>query len=88
MDVPDITLHGALVMALDADGRATGASTSGEETVLTPVEPLPFVNLLSTPIIVANAHPGGSAGNGLVVEGFVFQSGNAPLAPPAAARRC
>lgn len=82
VDVPDITLHGALVMALDADGRATGQSTSGEETVLTPVEPLPFVNLLSTPIIVANAHPGGSAGNGLVVEGFVFQSGNAPLAAP------
>ena len=79
VDVPDITLHGALVMAIDEDGRATGESMSGEETVLTPVEPLPFVNLLSTPIIVANAHPGGSAGNGLVVEGFVFQSGNDPL---------
>jgi len=83
VDVPDITLHGALAMALDDKGRATGESTTGEETVLTPVEPLPFVNLLSTPIIVANAHPGGSAGNGLIVEGFVFQSGHEPLAATA-----
>ena len=82
VDVPDITLRGALVMALDEDGRATGESTTGEETVLSPVEPLPFVDLLSTPIIVANAHPGGSAGNGLVVEGFVFQSGHQPLVAP------
>jgi hypothetical protein len=82
VDVPDITLRGALVMALDDAGRATGQSTTGEETVLAPVEPLPFVDLLSTPIIVANAHPGGSAGNGLVVEGFVFQSGNPPLVAP------
>lgn len=82
VDVPDITLHGALVMGLDDARRATGESTTGEESVLTPVEPLPFVNLLSTPIIIANGHPGGSAGNGLVVEGFVFQSGNPPLAAP------
>jgi hypothetical protein len=82
VDVPDVTLRGALVMALDAAGRATGESTTGEETVLAPVEPLPFVDLLSTPIIIANAHPGGSAGNGLVVEGFVFQSGHPPLTAP------
>ena len=79
VDVPDITLHGALVMALDAHGRATGVSATGEESVLTPNVPLPFVNQISTPIIIANGHPGGSAGNGLVVEGFVFQSGNDPL---------
>ena len=82
VDVPDITLRGALLMALDDARRATGESTTGEETVLTPIEPLPFVNSLSTPILVANAHPGGSAGNGLVIEGFVFQSGNPPLAAP------
>ena len=82
VDFPDITLRGALAMSLDENGRATGESTTGEESVLTPVEPLPFVDLLSTPIIIANAHPGGSAGNRLVVEGFVFQSGNAPLAAP------
>ena len=79
VDFPDITLHGALAMTLDAAGRATGQGTGPGETVLTPAEPLPFVDLLSTPIIIANAHPGGSAGNGLVVEGFVFQSGHDPL---------
>lgn len=79
VDIPDITLRGALVMALDGAGRATGQGTGDGETVLAPVAPLPFVNLLSTPIIVANAHPGGSAGNGLVVQGFVFQSGHNPV---------
>jgi len=83
VDVPDITLHGALVMALDAHGRATGVSATGEESVLTPNVPLPFVNQISTPIIIANGHPGGTAGNGLVVEGFVFQSGNLPIVGPA-----
>lgn len=76
VDVPDITLHGALVMALDADGRATGEGTTPSASVLAPDAPLPFINTLSTPIMVATAHPGGSAGNGLVVEGFVFQSGH------------
>lgn len=78
VDVPDITLHGALDMALDANGRATGLGASSDETVLTPVEPLPFDGLVSTPIIIANGHPTGSAGNGLTVQGFVFQSGNDP----------
>jgi len=77
-DVPQITLRGALVMGLDGTGRATGTGTGDEETTLTPVEPLPFVGGLSTPIVVANAHPGGSAGNGLIVTGFVFQSGHNP----------
>ena len=78
VDVPDITLHGALVMMLDHDGRATGTGIGDAETVLTPAEPLPVVNAVSTPIIIANAHPDGSAGNGLTVEGFVFQSGHDP----------
>jgi hypothetical protein len=79
VDVPDITMRGALAMGLDRDGRATGIGTHAGETTLTPVEPLPFVANVSTPIIIANAHPGGSAGNGLRVEGFVFQSGHDPL---------
>ena len=44
VDVPDITLHGALRMALDADGRATGIGAGGVESTLAPVEPLPVVN--------------------------------------------
>jgi len=75
VDVPDITLRGALVMQLDADGRATGAGVSPLATTLSPVEPLAIVDGSSTPLIIANAHPGGSAGNGLNVEGFVLQSG-------------
>ncbi len=78
VDVPDITLRGALEMGLDGAGRATGAGTGEGETTLTPAEPLPVIAGASTPIIVANAHPGGSAGNGLTVEGFVFQSGHDP----------
>ena len=75
VDVPDITLHGVLVMTLDNSGH----SVDGAETVLAPAEPLPIVDGVSTPIIIANAHPGGSAGNGLVVQGFVFQSGHDPV---------
>jgi hypothetical protein len=79
VDVPDITLRGAMTMALDNAGRATGNAIEGIETILTPIEPLPVVATVSTPIIIANGHPDGSAGNGLTVEGFVFQSGHAPL---------
>lgn len=76
VDVPDITLHGAFVMALDNLWRATGNGAGDGATTLSPVEPLPIIAGSSTPIIVVNAHPGGSAGHGLVVEGFVFQSGH------------
>jgi len=78
VDVPDITLRGALNMGLDGAGRATGEATGTGITTLTPVDPLPIVDDASTPIIIANAHPTGSAGNGLTVEGFVFQSGHDP----------
>ena len=79
VDVPDITLQGAFVMGLDGAGRATGDATGGSETTLTPVDPLPVIDGSSTPLIVANAHPGGSAGNGLTIAGFVFQSGHDPV---------
>src|SRR4030095_6642434 len=58
VDVPDITLQGAFVMGLDGAGRATGDAIGGSETTLTPVDPLPVIDGSSTPIIVANAHPG------------------------------
>lgn len=53
-------------------------SIDGVETILAPPpgDPLPVLNAVSIPIIVANGHPGGSAGNGLDIEGFVFQSGH------------
>jgi hypothetical protein len=80
VDVPDITLRGALVMGLDEAGRATGDATEGSRTTLRPVETASHIAGSQTPIIIANAHPGGSAGNGLSVEGFVFESGHAPPA--------
>ena len=78
VDVPDITLRGAMVMGSDETGKATGEASNGQETTLLPVEPLPVVAGASTPIIVADAHPGGSAGNGFTAEGFVFESGHDP----------
>lgn len=78
VDVPDITLRGALVMEIDGSGRATGLGAGDAETTLTPIEPLPVLGGSSTPLIVVNAHPGGAAGNGCTVEGFVFQSGHDP----------
>ena len=83
VDVPDITLRGAFSMALDAGGRAAGHGADALASTFAPVDPLPIVAVAcagglcsaSTPIIIANGHPGGSAGNGLEVEGFVFRSG-------------
>jgi len=83
VDVPAITLRGALVMGVDAAGRATGVGTTDDETTLRSIEPLPTINGAPTPIVVANSHPGGSAGSGLTVEGFVFQSGAQPALAPA-----
>ena len=78
VDVPDISLRGALRMSVDRHGRALGTGRGDGETTLLPVEPLPVVAGASTPIIAVNAHPDGSAGNGFSVEGFVFQSGHDP----------
>lgn len=78
VDVPDITLRGATVMAIDGWHRPTGAAVDSIETVLAPLAPLPPSGGASTPIVLANGHPDGSAGNGLIVEGFVFQSGPNP----------
>jgi len=75
VDVPAITLRGALVMELDAAGRATGHGVGGIETTLVPVRPMPILDV-SIPVIVANGHPSGPAAHGLAIEGFVFQSGH------------
>ncbi len=78
VDVPDITLRGALAMEIDPTGRATGASSTGHETVLASTTRLPVIASVQTPLIVANAHPDGSAAHGLIIEGFVFVSGPRP----------
>ncbi len=78
VDVPQISLRGAMNMGLDESGRATGLAMDGIETVLAPVAQLPIVATVSTPIVIANGHPNGSAGHGLTIEGFVFTSGPTP----------
>ena len=75
VDVPGITLRGALVMGLDAYGRATGVSVTQRATTLA-LETQPDVDDVGVPIILANGHPGGSAGHGLTIEGFALHSGN------------
>lgn len=80
IDVPDITVKGALRMQLDADGRATGIGDGGETTTFAPspalvVGPGGAQVSSSEPIFIVNAHPNGSKGDGAVIEGFVFRSG-------------
>ena len=79
VDVPDLTFHGAFVMALDGNGRATGSGIGSQATTLASIGPLGFddATFASRPVFIANGHPHGSAGNGLTVEGFIFQAGNA-----------
>lgn len=73
VDVPDLTLHGAMVMRLDAKGRATGGAVDRVITSLTPIEPLGSLD--AVPLIFVSGDPDGSAGHGLTVEGFVMRSG-------------
>jgi hypothetical protein len=72
VDVPDITLRGALVMEVNG-GRATGKNLA---PIATTLALQPEADGFAGPLIVANAHPSGSAGHGLTVEGFAFESGN------------
>lgn len=77
IDVPDVTLKGALRMGIDAGGRATGVGQSEDVTTVGPISPLISQAQFSAPIIVVNGHPAGFQGNGAVIEGFAFQSGHA-----------
>ena len=77
IDMPDITLRGALVMALDASGRATGASSTHETTTLAPIRALSDVDGGGGLFFVVG-DPTGSAGNGFTLEGFALRSGRAP----------
>jgi hypothetical protein len=80
VDVPDITLRGALVMGLDASGRATGAGATQVATTLSPIAPLSDQG--GDALFLVLGDPAGSAGNGFTVEGFVLRSGSAPGTDP------
>jgi hypothetical protein len=76
IDVPDVTLQGALAMHLDETGRATGVSENDAASSLAPSPALVSVLNFSEPLVAVNGHPNGSKGNGAIVEGFAFQSGH------------
>jgi hypothetical protein len=75
VDVPGVTLHGALTMAFDAALRATGAVAGSGVSTLTPIAGL-VTDPAPDAIFVINGHPDGSAGNDVTIEGFALQSGH------------
>jgi hypothetical protein len=77
VDVPGITLHGALLMGLDSRGRATGAGTTQAMTTLSPIAPV------GDALLFVVGDPAGSAGNDFTVDGFALRSGIAPGTDPA-----
>lgn len=76
LDFPDVTLRGAFRMETDASARATGVGRTGEGSILLPTPALVSAAQFSEPIVVVNGTPGGSTGNGVMIRGFVFQSGH------------
>lgn len=87
IDVPDVSLIGALKMGVDAGGRATGTGTTSAASTFAPTPALvvPAGGSqagVSEEIIIVNGRTDGPKGNGAVIEGFVFQSGRAPDASP------
>jgi len=77
IDVPDVTLHGALDMQIDASGRATGVGGSNDVSTIVASPALVSVLNFSEPLLAVNGHPDGFKGNGVIIEGFAFQSGHA-----------
>lgn len=82
IDVPDITLKGAMRMQVDASGKATGVAEGGLMTTFTPAPALILKGTssqtsISERTVIINSHPTGSKGDGAIIEGFVFQSGRA-----------
>jgi hypothetical protein len=84
IDVPNVTLLGTFVMPVDQQGRALGSTRAPAATASTLVASPGLLSIrtgnvadkFAEPLIVVNGHPDGSHGDGAVIEGFVFQSGN------------
>jgi len=84
IDVPDISLLGSSIISLDVKGRPTGAASASEGNSTTLVASPGLVSIktgnvldkYAEPLIVVNGHPDGPRGDGAVIEGFIFQSGN------------
>ncbi|MBW3551974.1 MAG: hypothetical protein KY466_00615 [Gemmatimonadetes bacterium] len=82
VDVPDVTLRGAFRMQLDAGGRAIGKNDGADGTTLVATPGLLTTRVggaqsfLGEPLIIVADTPDGFSGDGAVVEGFLFRSGN------------
>ncbi len=86
IDVPDVTLLGTFIMPIDEKRRATGTESYHNASNTTTLAASPgllsggvgaAINESAEQMIIVNAHPDGSRGDGTVIEGFIFQSGNA-----------
>lgn len=82
IDVPDISIVGALKMGLDAAGRATGVSTTGNVSTIRATPALKIAGsssqtAVSEEMFIVNTTIAGQRGDGVVIEGFVMNSGHA-----------
>ena len=79
IDMPDVTLRGALAMPLDASGKATGITGGEVATTLRPTAGLTGGGTggNSQNIIVVNGRVNGARGHRAIVEGFRLESGRA-----------
>jgi hypothetical protein len=85
IDVPEVTLQGSFVMPVDENGRAAGATSFAPTNPPTTIAARPGLISINTgnaldkyaqPLIVVNGHPDGPRAEGIVIERFIFQSGN------------
>jgi hypothetical protein len=74
IDVPDVTLRGALRIARDERGRARMPAPDQPTTLLEPDRPLAFMPVTEAMLLVVG-HNDGPVGSGVVIEGFTFGSG-------------
>jgi hypothetical protein len=89
IDVPEVTLHGSFVMPVDEYDRPVGTTTYDRANPPTTIVANPGLVSIKTgnvldkyaePLIVVNGHPDGPRAAGIIIEGFILQSGNAPEA--------
>jgi hypothetical protein len=75
LDVPGITLQGALVMTSDSAGRASGNGQSAATTTIVPSPGL-VTNPIPEVVFLVEGHANGPAGNDVTIQGFDVQSGH------------
>ena len=75
LDVPGVTLQGALVMAFDSAGRANGNGQSAATTTIVPSPGL-VTNPIPEVVFLVEGHASGSVGNDVTIQGFDVQSGH------------